>query len=275
MIISLFIFAQQIISHNNFMIKRNIKQKTFSKEWLTLFEKSNEQKSPSYQDTISFFKRFEEKTPYAKMFTIGISPQGREIKCLVVASNGEFTPEKAKKSGKVIVLIQNGIHPGEIEGKDACMLLLREMLITKEKFGLLRNVILLIIPVFNVDGHERLSPFNRPNQNGPLMMGWRTTSHNLNLNRDYMKADSLEMKAWLKLFSEWLPDFMIDNHTTNGADYQYHITYGLERFGNISPFLSEWIRNKYLPNIIKKVEKDGFLTTRYIEFKGEPLLKEL
>lgn len=253
------------------MIKRNIKQKAFSKEWLTFFEMSNEQKSPSYRDTISFFKRFEEKTPYTKMFTIGTSPQGREITCLVVAGNEEFTPEKAKKSGKAVVLIQNGIHPGEIEGKDACMLLLREMLITKEKFSLLKNVILLIIPVFNVDGHERLSPFNRPNQNGPLMMGWRTTSHNLNLNRDYMKADSPEMKAWLKLFSDWLPDFMIDNHTTNGADYQYHITYGLERFGNISPFLSEWIRNKYLPNIIKKVERDGFLTTRYIEFKNDKL----
>ena len=91
-----------------------------------------------------------------------LSPQGRELKCLVIAGKGEFTPEKAKKSGKAIVLIQNGIHSGEIEGKDACMLLLREMLITKEKFNLLKNVILLIIPVFNVDGHERLSPFNRP-----------------------------------------------------------------------------------------------------------------
>jgi hypothetical protein len=205
------------------------------------------------------------------MFTIGTSPQGRELKCLIVAGNEEFTPEKVKKSGKAIILIQNGIHSGEIEGKDACMLLLREMLVTKEKFHLLKNVILLIIPVFNVDGHERISPFNRPSQNGPLLMGWRTTSHNLNLNRDYMKADSPEMKAWLKLFSDWLPDFMIDNHTTNGADYQYHVTYGLERQTNISEYLSGWIKDKYLPNIIKKVEKDGFLTTRYIEFKNEKI----
>jgi len=253
------------------MIKKNIKQQIFSKEWLTLFEKSNQRKSPSYQKTISYFKKFVEQTPYAKMFTIGISPQGREIKCLVVAGNNEFTPEKAKKSGKAIVLIQNGIHPGEIEGKDACMLLLREMLVTKEKFHLLKNLVLLIIPVFNVDGHERLSPFNRPNQNGPLMMGWRTTSHNLNLNRDYMKADSPEMKAWLKLFNDWLPDFMIDNHTTNGVDYQYHITYGLEQHENLSHHLSSWISGKYLPHIIKGVEKDGFLTAPYIELKGEKL----
>ncbi len=253
-------------------MKRNIPlQKSISSEWLTLFEKSNQQKSPSYQETISYFKKFVDHTPYAKMFTIGISPQGREIKCLVVAGNEEFTPEKAKKSGKSIVLIQNGIHSGEIEGKDACMLLLRDMLVTIEKFHLLKNLVLLIIPVFNVDGHERLSQFNRPNQNGPLMMGWRTTSQNLNLNRDYMKADSPEMKAWLKLFSDWLPDFMIDNHTTNGADYQYHITYGLEQQVNISNFLSGWIKEKYLPHLIKKVEKDGFLTAPYIEFKDEKL----
>lgn len=239
--------------------------------WLTLFEKSNQQKSPSYQETISYFQKFVDKTPYAEMITIGISPQGREIKCLIISGSKEFTPEKAKKSGKAIILIQNGIHSGEIEGKDACMLLLREMIVTKEKFNLLKNVILLIIPVFNVDGHERLSPFNRPNQVGPLMMGWRTTAQNLNLNRDYMKADSPEMKAWLKLFSDWLPDFVIDNHTTNGADYQYHVTYGLERKENISPNLSKWINEKYLPFLTKNVERDGFLSTRYIEFKGETL----
>lgn len=251
-------------------MKRNTPpQKRFSNEWFTLFEKSNQQRSPAYQETISYFKKFVDQTPYVKMFTIGISPQGREIICLIVAGKEEFTPEKAKKSGKAIVLIQNGIHSGEIEGKDACMLLLRDMLVTKEKFHLLKNTILLIIPVFNADGHERVSPFNRPNQNGPLMMGWRTTSQNLNLNRDYMKADAFEMKAWLKLFSNWLPDFMIDNHTTNGADYQYHITYGLERQANISPFLSEWIKKKYLPDIVKKTEKDGFLTAPYIEFKDE------
>lgn len=256
-------------------MEKNSKLKNFSKEWLTLFEKSHQQKSPDYEDTISYFKKFADKTPYAKMFTFGITPQGREIKCLVVSNNQEFSAEQAKKSKKAIVLVQNGIHAGEIEGKDACMLLLREVLVTKEKFNLLKNLILLIIPVFNVDGHERLSPFNRPNQNGPMMMGWRATAHNLNLNRDFMKADSSEMKAWLKLFSEWLPDFVIDTHTTNGADYQYHITYVLERHANISPLLSQWIKTKYLPPLIKNVEKDGFLITRYIEFKEDKITNGL
>ena len=95
------------------------------------------------------------------------------------------------------------------------------MLITKEKSDLLENVILLIIPVFSTDGHERSSPYNRINQNGPIEMGWRTTAQNLNLNRDFTKADSPEMKAFLNLFSTWLPDIFIDTHTTDGADFQY------------------------------------------------------
>jgi hypothetical protein len=145
--------------------------------------------------------------------------------------------------------------------------LLREILITKEKENLLDNIILLVIPVFNVDGHERLSYYNRPNQNGPKEMGWRTTSQNLNLNRDYMKADTPEMHSWLKMFSAWLPDFMIDNHTTNGADYQYHVTYGIEKFQNIHPVLSKLVRKKYLPYLLSRVERDGFLTAPYVEFK--------
>jgi len=242
-----------------------------SNRWLTHFEKTNFQESPNYSDTLNYFQKFESDSPYAKLLTIGISPQGREIKLLIVSKGNEFTPEEARKSGKAIVLIQNGIHPGEIEGKDASMLLLREILITKEKESLLDNIILLIIPVFNVDGHERLSHYNRPNQNGPKEMGWRTTSQNLNLNRDYMKADTPEMRSWLKMFSAWLPDFMIDNHTTNGADYQYHVTYGIEKFLNIHPVLSTFVKKKYLPFLLLHVEQDGFLTSPYIEFKGSAL----
>ena len=208
------------------------------KKWLTKFEITNQRESPDYNESIKYFQKFVDETHFAKMFTMGISPQGREIKYIVVTKGKEFTPAKAAKSGKAIILIQNGIHPGEIAGKDASMILLREILITKEKEHLLKNIILLIIPVFNVDGHERLSPFNRPNQAGPLQMGWRTNALNLNLNRDYTKADAPEMKAWLKFFNEWQPDFMIDNHATNGADYQYHITYGIGKHENVSPYLS-------------------------------------
>jgi murein tripeptide amidase MpaA len=245
-----------------------MKKQNISKDWLTHFEKSNQLESPDYENTLKYFQKFAESTPYVNIKTIGVTPQGRELKVIIVSNDKVFSPEHAKKTGKAIILIQNGIHPGEIEGKDACMLLLREILITKEKEHLLENTILLIIPVLNVDGHERLSPFNRPNQNGPKKMGWRTNALNLNLNRDYLKADTTEIRSFLKLFNDWLPDFMIDNHTTNGADYQYHVTYGIETHQNIDRGLLSWIEKKYLPHLLEKVESDGFIIGPYMEFKS-------
>ncbi|AFH48247.1 Putative carboxypeptidase [Ignavibacterium album JCM 16511] len=235
--------------------------------WLTHFEKSGMTESPDYNSTIKYFEKFEKNFPYVKIKDIGLTPQGRKLKVVIVSKDKAFTPQQAKKTKKAVVLIQNGIHPGEIEGKDACMLLLREILVTKEKSNLLNNLILLIIPVLNIDGHERISPFNRPNQNGPKKMGWRTNALNLNLNRDYLKVDTPEIQSFLKLFNEWLPDFMIDNHTTNGADYQYHVTYGIETHQNIDRGLVQWIKNKYLPYLHKKVEADGFIIGPYMEFK--------
>ena len=245
-----------------------MQKKNISKDWLTHFEKSNQLESPDYENTLKYFQKFVETSPNVRIKTIGITPQGRELKVIIVSKDKAFTPEQAKKTGKAIVLIQNGIHPGEVEGKDACMLLLREILITKEKQSLLENTILLIIPVLNIDGHERISPFNRPNQNGPKKMGWRTNALNLNLNRDYLKADSPEIRSFLKLFNDWLPDFMIDNHTTNGADYQYHVTYGIETHQNIDRGLINWIDKKYLPHLLNNVEKDGFIIGPYMEFKS-------
>ena len=245
-----------------------MKKSNISKDWLTHFENSNQLESPNYENTLKYFQKFANSTPYVKIKPIGLTPQGRELKIIIVSKDKAFTPEQAKKTGKAILLIQNGIHPGEVEGKDACMLLLREILITKEKANFLDNIILLIIPVFNIDGHERISPFNRPNQNGPKKMGWRTNALNLNLNRDYLKADTPEIKSFLKLFNDWLPDFMIDNHTTNGADYQYHVTYGIETHQNIDRGLLSWIEKKYLPHLIKKLEDDGFIIGPYMEFKS-------
>ena len=240
-------------------------------QWLTHFEKSNFLETARYDETMSYFRKLSDASPYAKMISFGVSPQGRNLYCVIVSKDKAFNPADAKKTGKPIILIENGIHSGEIEGKDACMILLREILITKERANLIDNTILLVVPIFSVDSHERFGKYHRINQNGPTEMGWRTTAQNLNLNRDWAKADAPEMKAMLRLFSSWLPDFFIDTHTTDGADYQYIITYGIEKYQNIYRDTRKWITNKLIPYFEKKVNDDGFLITQYFGFRGRKI----
>ena len=236
-------------------------------DWQTYFEKSGYLETPRYAETMEYFRKLADYSDVAEMIKFGVSPQGRDLNCLVVSNDKAFKPEDAKATGKPVILIINGIHSGEIEGKDASMILLREILVTKEKEKMLDNVILLVIPVFSVDGHERFGKYNRINQNGPEEMGWRTTAQNLNLNRDWMKADAPEMQAMLKLFSSWLPDFIIDNHTTDGADYQYVITFGIEYFKNSYSETELMLRSKFAPFLYEKMNQTGFLSHGYVWLK--------
>ena len=235
-------------------------------KFVTKFEQSGYMETETYAETMEYFTRIAESSDAAKFVRFGESPQGRGLYCLLVNADGDFSPADARKSGKAVVLIQSGIHAGEICGKDANMLLMREMLITKEKYNLLDNLVLMVIPIFNVDGHERMSPYHRINQNGPVEMGWRTTARNYNLNRDYMKADTPEMKALLKLYSEWLPDLYIDIHATDGADFQYTVTYNIQRYKNLHWETADWIRKEYVPFVEKFVTENGYLISPYLSY---------
>ena len=124
--------------------------------------------------------------------------------------------------------MQGGIHAGEIDGKDAGFLALREMLDGTAATGALAAATFVFVPVFNVDGHERFGRWNRPNQGGPEEMGWRTTAQNLNLNRDYVKADAPEMQAMLRLLDAWDPILYVDLHVTDGAKFQHDVSYNVE-----------------------------------------------
>ncbi len=157
--------------------------------------------------------------------SFGRTPQGRPMWALVASQSGALTPEAARRAGLPVTLIQGGIHAGEIEGKDAGFLALREQL---ARPGALRHQVLVFVPVFNVDGHERFGAWNRPNQRGPEQMGWRTTAQNLNLNRDYAKADAPEMQAMLALVNAWDPLVAVDLHTTDGAQFQHDIAVMVE-----------------------------------------------
>ncbi len=237
-------------------------------EWRTLAEQTDYRKSWNYADTILFAQRLDKSSEKIVYRSFGKSGEGRDLPLLIVSDGKIFTPREAKKSGKAVVLIQAGIHSGEIDGKDAGFALLRDIAITKSRAGLLKDTILLFVPIYNVDGHEMASPYNRINQNGPDEMGWRATSAGLNLNRDYMKADAPETRAFLKLWNEWKPDFFFDLHVTDGADFQYNVTYEYAHFQEVSSHIKNWMDEYFDGKIVAEVEKEGNLLTHYLEFGG-------
>jgi hypothetical protein len=230
--------------------------------WTTHYERSGYTETGRYAEAVEFCRRLERHSPYARVVRYGISPEGREMIALIISGERAFTPAAAARSKRPLILINNGIHSGEIEGKDSSFIMAREILVSQNERHLMDGANLIIIPVFSVDAHERMSPYNRINQNGPREMGFRATSTNLNLNRDFIKADGGEMRAMLRFVHEWRPDFMFDNHTTNGGDWQYVVTYGVSMAATQHPLAAKWSRGM-LDSIQPRVEKDGFPMAPY------------
>jgi hypothetical protein len=236
-------------------------------DWTTDFERSGGKRTPRYAETVAYCQRLADASPWVRFTRFGTSARGRDLPLLVVTRDGAFDPDAARAAGNAVVLVQAGIHAGEIDGKDAGLMLVRDIAFTRAREALLDHVTLLFIPVFNVDGHERFGPHNRINQNGPESMGWRVTAQNLNLNRDYLKADTPEMRSWLRLFDAWQPDLFVDCHVTDGADYQYAVTYALEIFGGMDPALTEWTRERFLAPLESAMAADGIPIQRYGSFR--------
>ncbi len=163
-----------------------------------------------------------------RVLNFGLTPEGRPMLALVASRGGALDPKSAKLKERPVLLFQGGIHAGEIDGKDAGFLLLRHLLDGTVPHDPLAKVTVVFVPVFNIDGHERFGPNNRPNQRGPESMGWRVTAQNLNLNRDYTKADAPEMVAMLRLLHAWDPILYADLHVTDGAKFQQDIAVMLQ-----------------------------------------------
>lgn len=237
-------------------------------DWQTLAEKTYYKKTPTYAQTIEYARRLDQSSRLIKYETFGKSAEGRDLPLLVATSDEDFSPEKARKKRKIIILILACIHAGESDGKDAGLALMRDIVLRDAYLA--EKTVILFIPIYNVDGHEMFSPYNRINQIGPDEMGFRATSMNLNLNRDYMKVDAPETRAFLALWNRWKPDFFIDSHVTNGADYRYDITYEFSRFDDASIHIRDWMM-EFEKKVIPEIEKEGFLTTRYFELVGREI----
>ena len=190
----------------------------------TTAQRSGFTKTGRYDEVIALCAAFEKAHPgRVKCTTFGTTPDGRPMHALVASADGVLDARAAAAAGRPVVVVQGGIHAGEIDGKDAGFWLLPDLLAGKSAPGALSAVTYVFVPVFNVDGHERFGTNHRPNQRGPQEMGWRVTSHNLNLNRDYAKADAPEMQAMLALLKEWDPVLYVDLHVTDGAKFRHDV----------------------------------------------------
>ncbi len=232
-------------------------------ELLTTGEKTGWNETAPYAEAVEISHRLEKASRAVKVVEFGTTPEGRTMIALIVSKDRAFTPEAAAKTNKAVIFIQSGIHAGEIEGKDTVLMLVRDMAVTKRFASWLDHAIFVIVPVFNVDGHEYVSPYHRPSQNGPKSTGLRANAQRLNLNRDYIKADTPEMRAWLKLFHAWNPDFHIDNHVTDGADFQYDVTWDMARNQDLAEPAGAWVREKFVPELDRRMEADGHMVAPY------------
>lgn len=238
--------------------------------WITPSEKTGLTTTPTYDETIAYLKKLDKASSLLSMREFGRTPQGRPLYVVIAAKERALTPEKARSFGKPTLLAQAGIHSGEIDGKDAGLMLLRDLAF-RGKASLLDHVNFLFVPVFNADGHERSSEWSRPNQRGPVQQGWRTTAQNLNLNRDYMKADSPEMQAMLGLINQWSPTLYLDLHVTDGFDHQYDVTFdynGISGAFAWSPQISRWLNGTFRPATESALKAAGHIPGQFFDGDG-------
>ncbi len=227
--------------------------------WITPAERSNFIETPNYEETRVWLEKLDAASPLLTIETFGKTSQGRDLYFVRASSGGE--------GSKPVLLVQAGIHSGEIDGKDAGLMLLRDIAL-RGKHKLLDKADLVFVPIFNADGHERSSAFNRPNQRGPRLQGWRTTAQNLNLNRDYLKADTPEMKAMIGLINRFDPALYLDLHVTDGTDYQYDITYAFSGWNGYyaqSPAIGRWLDTKLRPALDAALKRGGHTPGLYVE----------
>jgi len=243
----------------------------FAQDWRTPAEVTSYRTTPDYAETLRYLDRIAGAAPnLVRIENFGKTAEGRDLKIVIASKDGVFDPAAIHASGRAILLVQNSIHAGEMDGKDACLALLRDIVVTRSRSALLDRAVFVFIPVYNIDGHERRSAYNRINQNGPELVGWRGNGTNLNLNRDYMKAETPAARAFLKLFHRWLPDFFVDDHVTDGADFQYDVTYSIDAGPDVYPKTAQWIREVVTPELAKQVDASGHVASpTYITLQND------
>ncbi|WP_244214298.1 M14 family metallopeptidase [Pedobacter jejuensis] len=232
----------------------------------TPYERSNKKETTTYNEAISYYETLAKTYPKAKLLTYGSTDFGKPLHLLVLSNDKVFDPAAIRKHNKRILLINNGIHPGEPEGIDASMMLARDLL-KGDKIP--KDVVVCIIPIYNIDGSFNRSGTSRANQNGPVAYGFRGNSKNLDLNRDFIKTDSKNSAAFQLIFNTWQPEIFVDTHTSNGADYQYVMTLIPTQKDKLNPILSAYLTKTLVPDLYRGMEKKGYPMVPYVNSIGQ------
>ena len=229
---------------------------------ITKYEKSKAHETPTYHEIVSWWKTLDAQAPQVKIIPMGATDAGYPLHLVLVTNDKDFDPVSLRKKNKRIILINNGIHPGEPDGIDACMLLVRD--IVQKKRRLPDNVVLAIIPVYNIGGCLNRSAYYRVNQNGPAEFGFRGNSQNLDLNRDFIKCDSKEARSFAEIFHFCDPDVFVDNHVSNGADYQHVMTLISSQHNKLGGVMGEYMNREFEPGLNRSMKQKGYDLIPYV-----------
>jgi Zinc carboxypeptidase len=229
------------------------------------FEKTNGLESATYFEAIDWYKNLDKKSPQVLVKQMGITDAGYPLHVVLVSADGKFDAAQWHKQNKAVILINNGIHPGEPDGIDASMLLLRDIVLGK--LQLANNIALAIIPVYNIGGCLNRGSTSRANQNGPKEYGFRGNAQNLDLNRDFTKCDSKEAKAFAQIFHLLDPDILIDNHVSDGADYQHTMTLLTTQYDKLGKSLGGWLKNNFEPQLYQGMAEKKWDMVPYVNFE--------
>lgn len=238
-------------------------------QYPTRFETSGGTQTPTYEEGIAYYQKLAKDFPTIQMQTKGPTDSGEPLHLVLYSRSKVFDIAKLKAQGKAILLVNNAIHPGEPDGVDASMMLLRNIALHPERFPQLDSIVLAIIPFFNIGGALNRNSTTRVNQEGPEEYGFRGNARNFDLNRDFIKADTRNARSFAAIFHELDPDLFVDTHVSNGADYQYVMTLDYTQENKLGGVLGDFQRTTFLPFIYKHMKESGYEATPYVNAWGQ------
>lgn len=231
---------------------------------LTRFERTGGKETATYFEAIDWYKKMDAASPLISVKTMGMTDAGYPLHLVMISADGKHDPAQWHNQNKVVILVNNGIHPGEPDGIDASMMLVRDII--QKKVPLPSNIALVFIPVYNIGGCLNRNAYTRANQNGPEEYGFRGNAQNLDLNRDFTKCDSKEARSFTEIFHYLNPDILVDNHVSDGADYQHTMTLITTQYNKLGSSLGKWVKEFFEPKLYSNMAAKGWEMIPYVDF---------